>query len=56
MEPPRVRVPARLTLLARVAAVLASSEVPFEAFSVPVPRAVLEPTISEPAFSAVVPV
>ncbi|MNI50726.1 hypothetical protein D3C73_1054100 [compost metagenome] len=54
--PPRVSVPPRLTLLARVVAVLASRVVPFDAFSAPVPMAVLEPIISEPAFSAVVPV
>ncbi|MNG30225.1 hypothetical protein D3C81_2259460 [compost metagenome] len=56
LVPPRVSVPARLTLLVRVAAVLASSEVPFDAFSAPVPSAVLEPTTSEPAVRAVVPV
>ena len=53
---PKVRVPLRLTLLPSVAAMLASSEVPFDALSAPVPRAVLEPATSEPALSAVMPV
>ena len=54
--PPTVNVPPRLTLLPRLTAAPASSVVPLAAFNTPEPNAVLAPTISEPAFSAVAPV
>jgi len=54
--PPRVKLPPRLMLLPRLTAALASSVVPAVAFNTLVPSAVFEPTTSEPAFKAVVPV
>jgi len=61
--PPRVRSalplnsrsPPRLTALVSATAVLASRVVPAAAVKAPVPSAVLEPTISVPAFSVVPP-
>src|SRR5471032_276394 len=55
--PPIFRLPVAFTALIRVTPVLASSVVPSAVFNVPpTPSAVLEPTISEPALSEVLPV